>query len=347
MSRKENKRQPIKVDTIDEWMKALYEITFPEHLHDSNFGALQETWIQERYKQAGGKDRYGVWHTLPYKGQEFSVHTPGKDDYFHLLTSRNKYIYTETELQTIQKAKVCILGQSIGGNVAHVLAHSGYGHLCLADYDTLDPTNLNRILFANALDVGRPKLNVIAEEAKMVNPFMKIEVFEEGVSEDNLSDFIKDADVILELVDDFKMKIRVRELARKSGIPVFMTTNVGRWRIIDIERYDLDSKLPLFNGLVEEQVFDDILADKLSPEDINRYARELVGAKNIDPRALDSLPKIGIKHGIAGRPQIASTVTSNAGSAVFVMSWILGCFKDLGVLESGRKVIKENELVTP
>ena len=46
------------------------------------------------------------------------------------------------------------------------------------------------------------------------------------------------------------MKVALREAARLARVPVVMLANLGDNVLVDIERYDLEPDLPIFNGIL-------------------------------------------------------------------------------------------------
>ena len=58
----------------------------------------------------------------------------------------------------------------LGSNIAAALARNGIGHLTLADFDTVELSNINRQLYTLA-HVGRKKAEVLPEILREINPF--------------------------------------------------------------------------------------------------------------------------------------------------------------------------------
>src|SRR3989344_5890361 len=133
-------------------------------------------------------------------------------------------------------------------------------------------------------------------------------------------------------IDDFHMKIRLRIEARKLRIPVVMLTSLGDNILVDIERFDLNTSLPLFHGLVGN-VPEEILAGEITPEKEKEFAVKLVGREHIPKRAIASVMEIGKT--LVGRPQLASTVFINGGLSAYLARKILLGDRTL----SGRFVI--------
>ena len=130
------------------------------------------------------------------------------------------------------------------------------------------------------------------------------------------------------------MKVLVRIEAKKARIPVVAFANLGDSILADIDRYDLDGSLPLFNGLLGDFP-EEIL--KMPDEDKNKYAVKMVGIENVPTRALESVKEIGKT--LVGRPQLSSTVIFSGALGTYVTRQIV-----LGnELKSGRYLIKFEE----
>jgi len=135
------------VDHIDIWLSNLFEVTHPEFLYHKDRLKKQAQFIESHLKSMKRKDLYGSW--AYYKGNSTLVHVLNKKDYFTVLTARNHDVFTENEHKLLRTKRIGIIGQSVGGNVAVVAAHAGAGKLSIADFDRLEGTNLNRVLFGS------------------------------------------------------------------------------------------------------------------------------------------------------------------------------------------------------
>lgn len=63
------------------------------------------------------------------------------------------------------------------------------GELRLADFDLLELTNLNRIR-TGVHNLGLAKVYSVAREIAEIDPFLKVVCFPQGLSEDNLDEFL-------------------------------------------------------------------------------------------------------------------------------------------------------------
>src|SRR5260370_26001461 len=72
---------------------------------------------------------------------------------------------------TLASLSIGIIGLGgIGSVLAEQLAHLGVRKLLLLDPDVLEETNLNRVVGATRLDIGRPKVEVAADLIRRINP---------------------------------------------------------------------------------------------------------------------------------------------------------------------------------
>jgi len=196
----------------------------------------------------------------------------------------------------------------------------------IAELDASDLSNMNRLPFGYE-DLGRNKGLVAAERFHAIDPFMKISVFSEGVHAGNIDDFILGnpeigepaATVIVEETDNPDVKIFLRKKARESGKPVIMVSDVGSGAQRDVQRYDLDTTLPLaLGGITDEELLAaqerykehpdlerfftfafSILGDSYTrmPE-FNAIVRSIL--ENADPPEFGGTPQLGSTAMVAG-----------------------------------------------
>ena len=117
-------------------------------------------------------------------------------------------------------------------------------------------------------------------------------------------------DVFIDEMDSIELKVRARFIAQEKKIPVLMATDNGDNVIFDVERFDMDEGLPIFNGRVE--ITEAEVANMKTFQDWLSLAAKIVGAEAHTPRMLESILELG--KSIAGIPQLGSSA-SLAGSA--------------------------------
>jgi molybdopterin/thiamine biosynthesis adenylyltransferase len=144
--------------------------------------------------------------------------------------SRNIGWVTEAEQIKLKNARVCIAGMGgVGGIYLLTLARLGIGKFSIADFDTFSVANINRQAGATMSSIDRPKIDVMVEMALDINPELDIRIFDKGLTNDNLEEFVKGADAYLDGLDFFALDIRRRlfELCWKRGIPATTVAPLG------------------------------------------------------------------------------------------------------------------------
>ena len=84
-------------------------------------------------------------------------------------------LYGAASLLRLQAAHVCVVGVGgVGSWVVEGLARSGIGALTLVDLDDVCLTNVNRQLPALDGNIGRPKVDALAERVRLINPSCRV-----------------------------------------------------------------------------------------------------------------------------------------------------------------------------
>ena len=143
---------------------------------------------------------------------------------------RNIGWVTAGEQQVLRSRRVAIAGLGgVGG--AHLLAlvRLGVGRFSLAEFDTFDVVNFNRQVGATWDSVGRPKLDVMVEMARGINPESLLSTFPAGVSAATVDQFLDGADLFVDGLDFFAVAVRRLVFARCAalGIPAITAAPIG------------------------------------------------------------------------------------------------------------------------
>lgn len=320
-------------DRIGEQLKELFKIRNPrKNLGESELDALLVDW-----KKENDIDDYGVWVFYPWRN--LLVHLVGEQEFIELRTSRNKYKITEEEQQDLSKKIIGVVGLSVGQSVALTMAiERSFGTIRIADFDSLELTNLNRI--RRGVDsLGLPKVIMVAREIYEIDPYLNVEIFPEGLNADNIESFFsKDGllDLVIEECDSLDIKVLVRLKSKEYSIPLVMDTSDRG--MLDIERYDLEPSRPIFHGLAPESELMNL--GGLSTEEKIPYVLKMVGSTTLSKRFKASM--FEIKETITTWPQLASSVALGGAVSANVARRIL--LKKLHV--SGRFFIDLEDLIS-
>ncbi len=123
---------------------------------------------------------YGTWVHYPWLRR--LVHVLPEEEFIELRTSRNRYLITAAEQGTLATKRVGIVGLSVGQSVAFAIAlERGCGELRLADFDTLELSNLNR-LRGTVHDLGLPKVALAARASAELDPYLEVRCFADGLT---------------------------------------------------------------------------------------------------------------------------------------------------------------------
>ncbi|MEP0714415.1 MAG: Rv1355c family protein, partial [Algoriphagus sp.] len=282
------------------------------------------------------RDQYGTWVYFPWK--KSLVRLLPEEDFIKVRTQRNNYKITPNEQAELRKKKIGIIGLSVGQSIAFAIAlERGCGEMRLADFDTLELSNLNRIK-AGVLDLGREKVVLAAQEISEIDPYLKITLFREGIDETTIESFLSDGgdlDLLIDECDSLDIKVLAREKAKEKRIPVLMETSDRG--MLDVERFDKEVNRPIFHGLIEG-----ISSSSLKTLSKNQklpMALKITGISTVSTRMKASL--LEVNQSISSWPQLASAVYLGGATVANTSRRLL-----LGEnLTSGRYFIDLDELI--
>jgi hypothetical protein len=200
---------------------------------------------------------YGTYVIDHARGDLYLV-APERWHRLALVTSNSKLLtdpegkLTWAEIrQKLEAAVVGFVGVSVGGNLLEGwLREARPRRVKVADPDWVELTNLNRgermslrhavaprsARFdpANPYDIPRiSKAEYIAYEQQLVDPYLDVDVYKEGINRENLERFFKGGDgeppidILVEEMDNLDLKILVRQVAREHGVDVIMLSDFG------------------------------------------------------------------------------------------------------------------------
>jgi len=261
-------------------------------------------------------EEYGVWVWYPWS--ETLVHLLPKDAFRFLRSNRNRNKITGPQQDALREATIGVVGLSVGSSIAMTCAMEGVGdRFRLADMDALDLTNLNR-LRARVQDLGLAKSVLAARQMFEVDPYLDIELFPDGLTDDTADAFFADrVDVVFDECDDLYAKFRVRELARERRTPVIMCTDDRG--MMDVERFDLEPERPLLHGRVGDMSAAQLR--QLPPDQKLPLVVTILGGAS--PALRSSLEEVGKT--LVSYPQLASEAAlAGAQGTEFARRLILG-----------------------
>ncbi len=107
----------------------------------------------------------------------------------------------------------------LGSPSAMYLSAAGIGHLIIADFDQVELSNLQRQVIHCTEDIGRDKVESAKVKMLAINPNIKITTLT-NLSEDNIGEWAKKCDVILDGTDNFNTRFKINETCVAQHIPL-------------------------------------------------------------------------------------------------------------------------------
>ncbi len=246
------------------------------------------------------------WAYYPWRRTLVSVLGPCA--FRALRLSRNRNLVTGDEQDRLAQLKIGVVGLSVGHAIAYLLAAEGFcDRLRLADFDTLELSNLNRVP-ATIIDLGVNKAVVAARRIAELDPYLPVEVMTSGITQDYIDEFLDGLDIVVEECDSLDMKVRIREAARLRHIPVLMATSDRG--LIDVERFDVDPSRRILHGLLGDIDIGNLSG--LSSRDKVPYVLGILDAERLSARFAASL--VEIDHTVTTWPQLAGDVALGAAA---------------------------------
>jgi sulfur carrier protein ThiS adenylyltransferase len=150
---------------------------------------------------------------------------PGMDELEALMSAR----HTPGVHDKVKAATVGIAGLGgLGSPVAIALARVGVGTLVLADYDVVEPSNLNRQQYF-VDQIGRPKVAAMEENLRRINPFVRTVTHNAMLDDANIPELFGGVDVLVEALDDAGAKAMLVNVMAKErpNTPVVCASGVA------------------------------------------------------------------------------------------------------------------------
>jgi molybdopterin/thiamine biosynthesis adenylyltransferase len=140
---------------------------------------------------------------------------------YDVAFDRNIGWVTAEEQQALRRKRIAIAGMGgVGGVHLLTLARMGIGAFNISDLDTFELPNFNRQAGATLSSLDRPKVEVMAEMARDINPTLDIKIFGEGIHNDNIDAFLEGVDLFVDGFDFFVPEVRAKVFRRCSELKI-------------------------------------------------------------------------------------------------------------------------------
>jgi tRNA A37 threonylcarbamoyladenosine dehydratase len=138
-------------------------------------------------------------------------------------------LYGRAGLERLRAARVCVVGVGgVGSWTVEALARSGVGALTMIDLDDVCVTNVNRQLPALDGQIGRPKVEVLAERVQLINPACTIDAVTDFFTAGSAARLLEPGfDFVVDATDKLSNKCAIITAGRERGYPVLTIGGAG------------------------------------------------------------------------------------------------------------------------
>lgn len=140
---------------------------------------------------------------------------------------RTELLIGEDNLELLKHKSVIVFGVGgVGSFAAEALARCGIGRIALVDKDTVSKSNINRQIIALSSTVGKPKVSVMADRIKDINPNCTVTEFHSFYTKNKEVD-ISGYDYVIDAIDTVTSKIVLIEEASRLSLPIISCMGTG------------------------------------------------------------------------------------------------------------------------
>ncbi|ANJ26212.1 ThiF family adenylyltransferase [Agromyces aureus] len=129
--------------------------------------------------------------------------------------------FGELAQRRLAAARVLVVGAGgLGSALVPYLAGSGVGTIGLVDDDTVELSNLHRQVSHGVADVGRPKIDSLADTVAGIDPDCRVIRHRDRLTSANALDVLAGYDLVVDGSDNFPTRYLVNDAALLVGIPL-------------------------------------------------------------------------------------------------------------------------------
>jgi molybdopterin/thiamine biosynthesis adenylyltransferase len=119
----------------------------------------------------------------------------------------------------LEQNRIAIVGSGgLGGLCSYLLVGAGALNINIADYDTIDETNLHRQILYREKDIGEKKINCCKRELVELDKRANINTFAEKITKANFQKFTEGCRLVLDLSDNIETRLSLNSLCFANRI---------------------------------------------------------------------------------------------------------------------------------
>ena len=140
--------------------------------------------------------------------------------------ARTELMLGRDALERLRRSCVLVAGLgAVGSYAVEALARSGVGRFRLVDFDVVQPSNINRQLFATWETVGRSKADVAKERIATINPSAQVDTRQILINDKTLpslfaDDWTSPPDFVVDAIDSLGPKVALIAEVTRRRLPL-------------------------------------------------------------------------------------------------------------------------------
>lgn len=140
----------------------------------------------------------------------------------HRRFDRAARLFSEPGYRRLADARVLVIGVGgVGSFAAESLVRSGVGALALVDFDEICVTNANRQLHTLRGQIGKKKVEVMAERLRQINPVARIEPWVRFYNPDSSDEVLSGSvDYVIDAIDNLSAKAHLVASCLHRALPL-------------------------------------------------------------------------------------------------------------------------------
>lgn len=145
---------------------------------------------------------------------------------------RAELLLGNEKINQLKNTTIAVVGLGgVGAYAAEMLVRAGVGRMIIADADVVTPTNKNRQLLALESTMGLPKVIMMYNRLKDINPDIELITIGEYITLENVESLLTvenvKIDYIVDAIDTLSPKISLIQFALASSIKIVSSMGAG------------------------------------------------------------------------------------------------------------------------
>lgn len=197
-------------------------------------------------------------------------------------------------VKKIQEKTVLIIGLGgVGGYALESLVRTGVQNFIIADYDTIDITNLNRQILATYETIGMKKVDAAEQRIKLLSPNIHITKIDTKITSENIEQlWLHQPDYIIDACDTISVKKELIRQCQKKSCKLISCMGTGnkmnpsKLAIVDVRKTSYDPIAKQIRKMVtEEKIRGKVMVVSSTEPPIKTHSKTIASNAFVPPTA--------------------------------------------------------------